>query len=71
MKWISVEEELPEDNQRVLTCWLGSYHPIQLQTFYGEGTRGPDAWWLGGTQNHLVDDGCITHWMPLPEVPTH
>lgn len=67
-KWILVEERAPEDGQDVLTYWPKK-RLIQLQRFYEEfADLGP--WWIGGKENHLtVEDGDVTHWMPLPAFP--
>ena len=68
MRWISVEDKLPEDQQEVLTCWL-EHKTIQVQTYYLEyGVPGP--WWMFGWQNHLLSSRRITHWMPLPDLPS-
>lgn len=66
-KWISVEEQLPEHRQAVLTWWPARQQ-IQLQTYYTQYAT-DDAWWMFGWQNLLVESGDITHWMPLPEGP--
>lgn len=69
MRWISVKDRLPEDRQKILTYWPAGHTPIQVQTFYLQyGTSGP--WWMFGWHNHLLKDGNITHWMPLPDPPT-
>lgn len=60
-KWISVEERLPEDGQKVLVC--GTRKGMQVGTFRGL-VHPFDArgwWWKKGTR---LD---VTHWMPLPE----
>jgi hypothetical protein len=63
MKWISVKDRLPEDWQEVIV-----YSPdedVQSGVFYSK---------ISGFQNDcngrtiLVN---ITHWMPLPELPSH
>lgn len=51
-QWISVEDELPEYDQRVLWCWddgLISIGRVALD------------------EQH-IEAGYITHWMPLPSV---
>lgn len=56
-RWISVEDELPEYNQKVLWCWddglisIGRIGRVALDEQHNE-------------------DGYITHWMPLPAPPT-
>ena len=66
-KWISVKDQLPDDQQEILTYWAEK-KMIDAQTYYLEyGT--PGQWWMFGWQNHLLSSGRITHWMPLPEPP--
>ena len=63
MKWISVEERLPEMHTKVLCCGIkGGRFIAELGTW--------------GHEKHLYWDkkngrGCpeVTHWMPLPEPP--
>ena len=75
-KWISVEDELPEQNmcsfkdkkrsETVLVCtsWAGrrKVHAAYLRTWF----RRPNTWCLEGSA-----PAChyVTHWMPLPEPP--
>lgn len=67
MKWISVKDQLPEDQQEILTYWP-ERDRIQVQRFYLQyGGDGP--WWMFGWDNHLLESGDITHWMPLPDPP--
>ena len=67
MRWISVKDKLPNDHQEILTYWPG-YDQIQVQRFYlNYANLGP--WWMFGWQNHSVEAGRITHWMPLPSPP--
>ena len=56
--WISVEEELPKENEWVLTCNRGG--SVNLLMLAGNG------YWYDkdvGLHHH------ITHWMPLPAPP--
>ena len=55
LKWISVEERLPEPGVDVLAAYRDRH--INM------GTVGDD--WL----EEDIEDGYITHWMPLPEPP--
>lgn len=65
--WISVNESLPLDGQRVL-CYE-DYRPI------GKKWHGCEVFFYRagiGFVNLADDDdpyGYITHWMPLPEAP--
>jgi len=68
-KWISVKDRLPEDRQEVLTYWP-MRDQIQVQRYYYEYTSAEDGpWFMFGWQNHLLSEGRITHWMPLPDPP--
>ena len=64
MEWISVDEQLPEDRQEVLTYWP-KRDQIQVHVFY-EDYMGLGSWWMYGYQNNRLKDNQITHWMPLP-----
>lgn len=54
-EWISVEDRLPEPGVDVLAAYRDRH--INM------GTAGDD--WL----EEDIEDGYITHWMPLPEPP--
>lgn len=57
MKWISVEDRLPERFNRVLVYRKGGK--------VEQGFRDVGDWWkIYGTRTKH-----ITHWMPLPEPP--
>lgn len=67
-KWIPVSERLPNDNERVLACYI---NPLRKgrppRMMVGEGTstqivKGKVYLWCGGWRS-------ITHWMPLPDPP--
>lgn len=55
--WISVEDEMPEDNVEVLTINKFNF-PVVCYRFRG--------YWFSRHGNEYVG---ITHWMPLPEAP--
>ena len=61
-KWISVEERLPEEGERVLCtdghCVFEQYR-VPLSCVYG-------TWDRGGLKSPMQN---VTHWMPLPEPP--
>ena len=50
-KWISVEERLPENEERVL--FFAEEPRLTMDTAFG--------WWVNTTNRYK-----ITHWMPLP-----
>ena len=60
-EWISVDERLPEDQQRVLT--IDTEGEMQV-CFYKTAWKGIFQMYHG-----LVKIFNITHWMPLPEAP--
>ena len=68
MKWIPIEEDLPEDDSDVLVAYenynvryvlLGRYAPLRIRH---EVTY---LWW----EDCEVLEGKVTHWMPLPPPP--
>lgn len=70
MRWIPIEEQLPEDRQRVLTYRPRTYWRFQINLQRYEECGANDlAWWLGGGHNYVVSEGDITHWQPLPVPP--
>ena len=67
-KWISVKDRLPEENERVLACYINPLRKDRPpRMMVGEGTstqivKGKVYLWCGGWRS-------ITHWMPLPSPP--
>ena len=67
-EWISVKDRLPEENERVLACYINSLRKDRPpRMMVGEGTstqivKGKVYLWCGGWRS-------ITHWMPLPQPP--
>lgn len=68
--WISVEEELPENDIRVIACGkrreqfvdgLGDFN----QDFVGEVIHFDDGCFVHGINAEIM----ATHWMPLPKPP--
>ena len=60
MEWISVEDRLPEEGQRVLALFVT--HFMEVACFKdGEWKVSFDDW-----SEYLFP---ISHWMPLPEPP--
>ena len=67
MEWISVNERLPEERVRVLTCGDDPVEgPFTLIGFWEPASKfGPAGWHLPC----FAEFGPVTHWMPLPEPP--
>ena len=67
-EWISVKDRLPEENERVLACYINPLRKDRPpRMMVGEGTstqivKGKVYLWCGGWRS-------ITHWMPLPQPP--
>jgi hypothetical protein len=62
MKWINVNDRLPEDEERVAIL----YHTTdskKLRKFIGEYVPNEERW------VNTLSDTIITYWMPLPEPP--
>lgn len=53
VKWISVDERLPNDSMTVITCNAKGEVDADYYGYYGLG----------------FSDKTVTHWMPLPEAP--
>ena len=76
-RWVSVEERLPAKNTEVLICFAESTLPSTGQ--YTGHAADPAGWcypkesylWPGESEK-LPDGGAptVTHWMPLPPLPT-
>ena len=65
VKWISVKERLPEDNERVLV-----YHDDGMIRFgINKGGFADVVSSLYLKHNHRTCFSKVTHWMPLPEPP--
>ena len=62
MEWISVKERLPEKGTRALTVrfdYVTNTQFIDILTYDGE-------WWNSAYRG----DYAVSHWMPLPKLPT-
>lgn len=61
MEWISVKDEMPNVDQRVLVYQKDGVHgghPIDIEYLLSDGFWRDQGFWSG-----------ITHWMPLPKPP--
>ena len=61
-RWISVKEKLPERYEHVLVIERYSEDVVDICVAYRAHSR-----WMKPESNLI---GKITHWMPLPEMPT-
>lgn len=78
MEWISVKKELPDKYKRVIVtngkdvCLHYKQSGWNQEGFEGDDLypigdyKSPDGKWAECCQ---IDEGTITHWMPLPEAP--
>ena len=73
-RWISIDDDWPDDRQRVLTWNPERYMSSEsdwrlgLHTFY-KNYADLEGWWFMGDQNYMAGDGHITHWAPTPDGP--
>lgn len=63
MKWVSVKERLPDNEQWVL-CFMENEEFGKFRVFQWSYI---DWQWNDG--NEWYDEEDVTHWMPLPEPP--
>lgn len=64
-EWISVKDQLPVSDKLVLFYYNEEYHiGYYIERIFGTN----DYIWYSNTDNCVHN---ITHWMPLPEVPTY
>lgn len=66
-QWVSVEDRLPEDGEKVLVfgkCRCSKVKPYTNTAYYYDASNKP--YWDMGCYKQ---DEVITHWMPLPEPP--
>ena len=71
MNWISVQERMPDDGERVLVYIPNAFnnHKVTVRQYHVNYARTELDWWIGGYQNYRVEHGYVTHWAPLPEPP--
>ena len=60
MEWISIEDRLPEEEERVLAFFVGQF--MEVASF-------KDEEWIVSFDDWSEYLFPITHWMPLPEPP--
>ena len=66
MKWISVDERLPENGVHVLcNCFEDHMQPC----YYVDSTDYGDEGWSHHFKNLWDSYVSVTHWCPLPEPP--
>ena len=66
MKWISVKDELPEDNSRVLIDDEGL---VEIAEYKADGW--PQGFIIIENGGEYVTEIEPTHWMPLPKIHNH
>lgn len=76
MKWISVNDNLPRADEKVLfVCVFANENGSEPSICFGnKGSDDPDSrLWYDDTacdyDGQPVDVYGVTHWMPLPELP--
>ncbi|MCF8050580.1 MAG: DUF551 domain-containing protein [Desulfobacterales bacterium] len=75
IRWRRVEDELPERNEVVLICFRNGRNNSLIRTMgYRTFDPGKNDWSTDlvyeEPDGYLVDDIEVTHWMPLPEIPS-
>lgn len=63
-EWVSVEDELPENNTQVL-MWSARWKIAEAGSYYNK-----HFWVYSEIGDGYIADN-ITHWMPLPAPPDH
>ena len=62
LMWVPVSERMPEVDELVLLCQEYAPNPIlHLGSWWG------NYWWSENDRSEIED---VTHWLPIPEVPT-
>lgn len=67
-RWISVEEQLPEDDVLVLVTVSGIYNALTFANAIQIGAYDRDRWFIEGYEDW--NNPNVTAWMPLPEIYT-
>lgn len=73
MRWIPVEERLPEKHSEYIVCACDEGEPID-ERIWGDTVvvcadyyDGGFTWYEGNTEYDISD--IVTHWLPLPQPP--
>jgi hypothetical protein len=71
LRWIPVEERLPEDGEPVLTiyCTKGALSGTTIRARVIDKDFDSRVVWYDTEAGHWVKENNITHWMPLPNPP--
>ena len=64
-RWISVEEQLPEDDVLALVTVSGIYNALTFANAIQIGAYDRDGWFIEGYEDW--NNPNVTAWMPLPE----
>lgn len=72
MQWISVDDRLPDNNDKVIVCCLSEIsdygYPYDYKDACEMGFYEKDQWYSDNPDDMDVLDN-VTHWMPLPGPP--
>jgi len=67
MKWVSVDERLPQEGDRVLAFWSSdnfkTHGQVEIMILV------EDSIWAFWPEEEPREDLNVSHWMPLPENP--
>lgn len=64
--WISIDEKVPINGQRVLVCFNDGFILIGAYINYAEDGKEP-YWVFDGEEDFNLEDAQVIAWMPLPE----
>jgi hypothetical protein len=65
-RWIDVNDDIPEDTSQVLVICKGDYMLARCGHSRKHGLR----WYVtDGVMTTEIEEGDVTHWMPLPKKP--
>lgn len=66
MKWISVNDSMPEEDSQVFAYRKSYWSPIIFAAVSSDDS-GDSIWYNWETEKDMEEE--ITHWMPLPPTP--